>query len=114
MRVRFEVNLLDPEEPFEVDDMNRPHLFKHLPSEGGRYVSVGPEDILDLYHYGDPLYFEGYEEGEADWLMIGIVPGLMLLVPLAPPNSGHPSRCRPIGLYSPSREQRQRYLEEVS
>jgi hypothetical protein len=54
MRSRFDIDLLDPDNPFEIDDGNRPHLYKHLPVADGRHVSVGVEDILDVYLYGDP------------------------------------------------------------
>jgi hypothetical protein len=38
-RVRFDWRLLDAEDPFEIDDGNRPHLHKHLPDDGrGRIV----------------------------------------------------------------------------
>jgi hypothetical protein len=110
-RVRFDIDLLDPENPFEIDDGNRVHLIKHLPEDDhGRPVPVGPEDLLDIYLYGDPSYFEANEDGAADWLMVGIVPGLMVCVPLAPPNSRDARTCRPIGIYSPSGEDRRRYL----
>jgi hypothetical protein len=53
---------------------------------------------------------EAREDGEADWLMVGMVPGLTVCVPLAPPRSGDARMCRPIGIYSPSAEDRRRYL----
>jgi hypothetical protein len=110
-RKRFELNLLNDENPFEIDDSNRLHLHKHLPEDDkGRFVVVGPEDILDAYLYGDPRFYEAKEGGAADWLMIGSVPGLVILVPLAPPKSGDVSSCRPIGIYKPSMEERNRYL----
>lgn len=110
-RVRFDVNLLDPEDPFEIDDGNRIHLIKHLATDdAGRPVAVGPEDVLDLYIYGDPDYYPANEDGQADWLMVGMVPGLLLCVPLAPPNSGDARFCRPIGIYKPSVADRNRYL----
>lgn len=110
-RARLSIDLLDPENPFEIDDGNRFHLMRHLPEEDrGKPVAVGPEDILDLYLYGDPSYFPANDGGEADWLMVGIVPGLTLCVPLAPPNSGNVRCCRPIGIYKASGELRDRYL----
>lgn len=49
-RVRLELDLLDAENPFEIDDGNRVHLIKHLPSDDdGRPVAVGPQDVLDAY-----------------------------------------------------------------
>lgn len=110
-RVRFDLGLLDDEDPFEIDDGNRPHLFKHLPMDSrGRLVAVGPEDVLDVYLYGDPSFFEAREGGPADWLMVGMVPGLTICVPLAPPISGDVRRCRPIGIYRTSEADRIRYL----
>jgi hypothetical protein len=46
----------------------------------------------------------------ADWLMVGMVPGLIICVPIAPPNSGDVRFCRPIGIYKPSVEDKNRYL----
>jgi hypothetical protein len=109
-RVRLDPDLLDPEDPFEIDDGNGVHLYKHLPEDDqGRFVAVGPEDILDAYIYGDPSFYEANEAGAADWLMIGMVPGLVICVPIAPPNSGDARFCRPIGIYKPSVEDRHRY-----
>jgi hypothetical protein len=110
-RARLDIDLLDPENPFEIDDGNRVHLVRHLPEDDrGRPVAVGPEDILDLYLYGDPMYYPARDGGPADWLMVGTVPGLTLCVPLAPPNSGNVRFCRPIGMYKASAELRIRYL----
>lgn len=81
-RVRFNVDLLDPDDPLEIDDGNRPYLVKHLPMDDtGRPVAVGPEDILDAYICGDPLFYAARETGPADWLMLGSVPGIVLCVP---------------------------------
>ena len=71
--VRLDLDLLDPEDPFEIDGGNRVHMIKHLPSDdAGKPVAVGPEDVLDLYLYGDPDYYPAKEDGPADWLMIGM------------------------------------------
>lgn len=113
MRSRFDLDLLDPNDPFEIDDRNRPHLYKHLPVAEDRYVSVGVEDILDVYLYGDPMYEPGDEEHEADWIMIGEAPGIVLAVPLAPPRKPDPSQCRPIGLDSATEEERGRHRRWV-
>jgi hypothetical protein len=113
MRPRFEIDLLDPNYPFEIDDGNRPHLYKHLPVAGDRYVSVGVEDILDVYLYGDPMYEPGAEDGVADWVMIGEAPGIVLAVPLAPPRKPDPSKCRPIGLDGATGEEQRRHRRWV-
>jgi hypothetical protein len=110
-RQRLDPDLLDIENPFEIDDGNRQHLYKHLPEDDqGRPVAVGPDDILDAYSYGDPIFYEAREGGAADWLMVAQVPGLVICVPIAPPNSGDGRYCRPIGIYKPSVEDRNRYL----
>ena len=45
--------------------------------------------LLDLYVFGDPWFVAAdVDEGDADWIMVGEVPGLILCVPLAPPNCG--------------------------
>jgi hypothetical protein len=91
--VALDLDSLDPEDPFELDADNRPHLFKH-----GHY---GAEDLLDIYF--DALYYQASEEGPADWLMVGQPPGEdPLAVPLAPPRSGDPTKARPIGIYPAS------------
>jgi hypothetical protein len=89
----FSVDDLDPEDPFELDAQNRPHLFKH-----SRY---GEEDLYDIY--SDALYYPASKGGSAEWLMVGQPPGEdPLVVPLAPSNSGDPTKARPIGIYPAS------------
>ena len=93
-RERLDLDSLDLEDPFELDDVNRPHLYKHPP--------YGEEDILDVL-VSDPEFFPADLALEADWLMVGQPPGEPpLVVPLAPPKSGDPSKARPIGIYPAS------------
>jgi hypothetical protein len=104
MRERFDLDALDPDDPFELDSGNLPHLAKHAPFTA--------EDALDAWTFGDPLFYPAAEEGPADWLMVARVPGAIVLVPLAPARSDDPRRCRPIGIYEPSRSVIARYLED--
>lgn len=101
---RFDYDLLDDEDPFELDWGNRPHLYKHgTLSEGDLY------DVWD----NEPLFFPAPAEGAADWLMVAEVPGGdILMIPLAKPNSGDPRKARPIGLYEAGPSLKERYLEE--
>jgi hypothetical protein len=93
----FDIHRLDPEDPFEIDDDNRPHLYKHLHWSDGRYIGLDIGDLYDVY-FSDPIFLE-LVEGPADWKMVGGMTSLILTVPLAPPRSGDPTKCRPIGLY---------------
>lgn len=112
MRRRFEIDLLDSEQPFEVDHRNRPHLYKHLPVSGGHYVAVGEEDLYDLYLFGDPIYDPAIETGPADWLMIGYVPEIILVVPLAAPEYSDRTKCRPIGIYKANEDAMNRWKSQ--
>lgn len=111
-RNRFDIDLLDPDDPFEIDRGNEPHLYKHIVTTRGRQIAIGPEDLLDMYH-DNPRFFPASEDGPADWLMVAEVPGTMLMAPLAPPTSDGIHRCRPVGLYAPSMELRRRYRQAV-
>ncbi len=86
-RTRFDVEGLDPVDPFEVD-RQLVHMYKH---EG--------MDLGDVYEVwtDDPLFYPGKDDGPADWLMVGEVPGDTLLVPLAA--ARRPNKARPIGVY---------------
>lgn len=87
----FDLDALDPEDPFELDAGNRPHLAKH--------ERFSEADLLDIFY--DAVYYPASPEGKADWLMVGQPPGEdPLVVPLAPSNSGDPTKARPIGLYA--------------
>ena len=111
-RDRLDVDLLDPNDPFEIDMGNLPHLYKHVAGESGRFIALGPDDLLDVFLFGNPLFYPASEEGEADWLMVGEVPGMVVTVPLAPPNTPDARRCRPIGIYAASDSLKRRYMDE--
>ncbi len=104
MKERFDLEALDPDDPFELDDGNIPHLAKHAPFTA--------DDALDAWTVGDPLFYPASEDGPADWLMLGRIPGAIVVVPLAPPHRGDPRKCRPIGIYEPSRGLAHRYEED--
>jgi hypothetical protein len=104
MRSRFDPSLLDPESPFEIDERNRPHLAKHAP-----YTE---EDLLDAWMDPGAIFLPAAADGPADWLLVASIPGDMIQAPLAPPDSGDPAKCRPIGLYRATQEQGRRYREE--
>jgi len=104
MRSRFDPSLLDPESPFEIDERNRPHLAKHAP-----YTEA---DLLDAWADPGAIFLPAAADGPADWLFVASIPGDMIQAPLAPPDSGDPAKCRPIGLYRATQEQGRRYREE--
>ena len=106
-RERFDLDLVDPNAPFELDMNNVPHLVKHFP--------FTHQDALDAWFFGEPVFFPAAEDGEADWLMVAEVAGHgLVVVPLAPSSSGDPRRCRPIGIYQPSADLAESYRKEVS
>lgn len=83
----FDLDLLDDEDPFEIDDQAA-HLFKHR--------RLGVEDIYDVWQ-SDPLFYPA--KPPAHWLMVAEVAGVVLVVPLAPSGSDDRIRYRPIGGY---------------
>ncbi|CAN5733609.1 hypothetical protein BH18ACT2_BH18ACT2_15310 [soil metagenome] len=58
----------------------------------------------------EPLFFPA--KPPAHWLMVAEVAGLVLVVPLAPPDSGHRTRCRPIGCHVVAKHLADRYRED--
>lgn len=94
-RVRFDPELLDDDDPFEIDDGNRPHLAKHYP--------YSAEDLGQAWGDPDRLFVAATAPGPADGLLVARLPGgRVAQVPLSPPRSGDWRRCRPIGIYEAS------------
>jgi len=83
----FDPDLLDEVDPFEID-RQASHLFKH--------AGLGIADVFEVY-CSDPIFYPA--KPPADWLMVAERDGTVLVVPLAKPDSGQPSKCRPIGCY---------------
>lgn len=84
---RFDLEALDGADPFEIDDQAA-HLFKHAP--------YGIDDIYEVWE-SDPIFYPA--RPPAHWLMVIEIAGEVLVVPLSPPDSGDPAKCRPIGCY---------------
>jgi hypothetical protein len=102
MRQRFDPSLLDPEDPFELDLGNVPHLFRH---------GYSVDDAYDVF-FGSPLFYEAGDDDPADWLMTGDVPGDTLTVPLAVPKSGDYRKARPIGIFRTGHADRVIYQQD--
>ncbi len=96
----FDLDLLDGEDPFEIDDQAA-HLFKH--------PYLGLTDVRDVWA-NDPLFYPA--KPPAHWLMVTEIAGTVLMVPLAPPRSGDPRKCRPIGCYEAAPHLARRYRED--
>ena len=94
-RARFDPELINWDDPFEVDEGNDPHLSAHDP--------YGSGDLNDILMNEPALFPAQVELGDADWILVGKPPGEPpLAVPLAPANSGDPRRTRPIGIFPAS------------
>lgn len=99
--IPFDPNEIDPDDPFEIDDDNRPHLAKH--------AGFSEEDVLDAWS-DEPLLIAPARPGPADWLMLAEVPGHgVVIVPLASPRTSRSRRCRPIGIYPAGRVETRRH-----
>ena len=96
----LDIDGLADDDPFEIDDQAA-HLFKH--------AALGIDDIHEVWR-SDPVFYPA--KPPADWLMVAEVGGRVLVVPVAPPDSGDLTRCRPIGCYEATEGLAQRYRED--
>lgn len=96
----FDLDLLDDEDPFEIDDQAA-HLFKH--------PRLGIDDVYEVWQ-SDPLFYPA--KPPAHWLMVAEVAGIVLVVPLAPSDSEVSTKCRPIGCYAAAVHLVDRYKED--
>lgn len=96
----FDLDLLDGVDPFEIDDQAA-HLFKH--------PYLGLADVREAWA-SDPLFYPA--KPPAHWLMVAEIAGTVLMVPLAPPRSGDPHKCRPIGCYEAAQHLARQFREE--
>jgi hypothetical protein len=97
---RFELDLLDDDDPFEID-AQAAHLFKH--------PRLGIEDVREVWA-SDPMFYPA--KPPAHWLMVAELAGNVFMVPLAPPRDGNPTRCRPIGCYRASKQLADQYRRD--
>ena len=81
------LDLLDPDDPFEVNGFPTCSNTKYL--DWRTCMTFGGTTPCSTRLLPAP----------ADWLMVGEVPGGLLVVPLMKPNSGDETKVRPIGVY---------------
>ena len=67
------------------------------------------DDIAEVWA-ADPLFYPA--QPPAHWLMVAEVASVVLVVPLAPADSGESTRCRPIGCYVAAEHLAKRYRED--
>ena len=96
----FDIDALDEDDPFEIDSQAA-HLFKHAP--------FGIDDVFEVWQ-SDPLFYPAVPL--AHWLMVVQIGSDVLVVPLAPPDFGEATQCRPIGCYIAANQLADRYLED--
>lgn len=111
---RFDPSELDADDPFEVDADNWPHLYKHtFERPNGQPVRIELPDVLDVYVWGGAVFYPAdLDAGDAHWLLVAEIERVVVTVPLAPPRSGDPAKCRPIGLYPAAASELDRYMED--
>lgn len=100
MAERLDIDGLDEEDPFEIDEQAA-HLFKH--------TGLGIDDVYEVWR-ADPLFYPA--KPPAHWLMVSEASGQVLVVPIAPADSGGSSKCRPIGCYHAADHLARRYRED--
>lgn len=99
---RFDPELLDEGDPFEIDDDNGPHLAKHSP--------FAPDDVYEAWV--DPIrIFVAPPHPPAEWVLVARVGDEVVDVPLVRSRSGSARRCRPIGIYASGQANRALYQE---
>jgi hypothetical protein len=76
---RFDLDLLDDDDPFEID-AQAAHLFKH--------PRLGIEDIREVWA-SDPMFYPA--KPPAHWLMVAEIDADVLVVPLAPARDSNPA-----------------------
>lgn len=101
MEELLDPDLLDAEEPFEVDDATRRQF--NLPH-------LGIDRVLDIWASG-PLFYPA--KPPAHWLMCAEVGGRVLIVPIARSREGNFRRCRPIGCYEASKSLAAQYRRDL-
>jgi hypothetical protein len=84
----FDIDALDDEDPFEVDQGNAPHLAKH--------AGCDPELLYSMWAE-DPQFHEA-KYRPAHWYMVARVAGTVYCATLMPSQYSGPDKCRPIGL----------------
>jgi len=89
MEDTFDPDLLDDDDPFEIDEGNLPHLVGH---------GFGLTDLWELWE-GTPYWSED-EQHPGRLKLHGPIPGDYLVVPCAASSSGDVHRCRPITIFS--------------
>ena len=100
MDERFDLDGLDDNDPFDID-RQLAHLFKH--------ETLGVDDVYEVWD-ADPLFYPAVPP--AHWLMVAETGGQVLVVPLAPSESGDLAKCRPIGCYVAAKDLADQYKED--
>ena len=79
------------------------------PPTCSKHAPLGIDDIHEVWE-ADPLFYPAIPP--AHWLMVAEVAGRVLVVPLAPPDSDNPAKCRPIGCYEAAKNLADEYRRD--
>ncbi|MFN2593503.1 MAG: hypothetical protein ABR579_01275 [Actinomycetota bacterium] len=102
---RFDPDLLDALDPFEIDDGNRAQLSK--------WDGLTHDDLLEAWR-GEPRLFMAPDEFPADWDLVSEVASVgTIVVPLARAKSGDPSKARPLTVFKANLRTQARYLTQL-
>ena len=96
----LDIDRLADDDPFEIDDQAA-HLFKH--------ATMGIDDIHEVWR-SEPVFYA--PKPPADRPMVAKVGGRVLVVPIARPDSGDPTTCRPSAATRRPAGLAQRYRED--
>jgi hypothetical protein len=102
---RLDPDLLDPLDPFELDDDNLAQL--------GKWDGLTREDLLEAWR-GEPRLFMAPESFPADWDLVSEVASVgTIVVPLMSPKSGDKTKVRPITMFRANLRTQARYLTQL-
>lgn len=102
---RFDPDLLDPDDPFELDDDNLGQL--------GKWDGLTRDDLIEAWQ-GEPRLFRAPDGFPGDWDLVSEVGSVgTIVVPLMAAKSGDKTKARPITMFRANLRTQARYLTQL-